>query len=216
MVTRMRRVFRRIGVGIAVATALSWLGCCTHNAYVAHRLSDLTDVAHVDVNACAFGFLVNVGPLILGSEELMSIPDGPAYQFRLGLGGLQKVRLGYKGSGCIWPLGRYEVERRYYGEVDSGWVHEGDQYWRHQPAWGSIGISGGFFFGVGAQVDVVEFADFVLGFFGYDITEDDLPEPQPVDPETAAREAAVREALERAAAAHRAEIEARSRRKTTE
>ncbi len=114
---------------------------------------------------------------MLGARSMMDIPDGPAYRYRLGLGGLQELRLGYRASGLIWPIEHFKVARRQYGDLDSGWLRKGHYYWRRLPAWGSVGGSIGIFLGVGVHVDVVELADFVSGFFGGDIAHDDLPLP---------------------------------------
>jgi hypothetical protein len=211
----MRTPCRPVWVGVAAAVLLCALGCNTMDNYTANRLSDLTDVAHVDLTVLALGIVANVGPMTLGGESVAGY-DGQAWQLRIGLGGPQVVGMLGEAAGLFWTFDRFEVNRRKYGPFDSGWLGDEDAYWARQPAWGSIGISAGLMFGVGAQFDFVELADFVLGFFGHDITHDDLRPKLPLDPEAAAREAAARAYLEGAAAAHRAEIEARSKRKENE
>ena len=47
-------------------------------------------------------------------------------------------------------------------------------YGRQTPGWGSVGMEVSFILGVGAHADVVELADFVAGWFGQDISGDDL------------------------------------------
>ena len=171
----MMNVARRLLTCIALVVLLCSLGCSTTSTYVTNRLSDLTDVIHVDLNAVTFGILVNVGPLMLGAEGMMNIPDGPAYQFRLGLGGPQTVRLEGDALGFIWPFERQEVVRREFNRIVYEPIPRNDTYyWSHAPGWGSVGVNLGFFFGAGLQADAVELADFVLGFFNVDIVHDDL------------------------------------------
>jgi len=174
----MKRSPRALMVAAAAVVMVACFGCRGTSDYVANRLSDLTDVACIDVDLNSYGLLVNAGPLMLGARSMMDIPDGPAYRYRLGLGGLQRLRLGYRASGLIWPIEHFTVFRRQYGDLDSGWLRRGGYYWRDLPAWGSFGGSIGIFLGVGVHVDVVELADFVMGFLGEDIVHDDLPLPR--------------------------------------
>jgi hypothetical protein len=174
----MTRSPHALVVAAGMVLVLVCSGCTS--GYAANRLSDLTDVACIDVDLNSYGLLVNAGPFILGARSMMDIPDGPlqpAYRYRLGLGGLQSLRLGYRAIGIILPIEQFQVDRRRYGDLDSGWLRDGGYYWEYLPAWGSFGGSIGIFLGVGAHVDVVELADFVSGFFGADIVHDDLPLP---------------------------------------
>jgi hypothetical protein len=187
----MKRTPRALRMAAAAILMVVCLGCGGMSNYTANRLSDLTDVACIDVDLNSYGLLANAGPLMLGARSMMDIPDGPAYRYRLGLGGLQRLRLGYRASGLIWPIEHLRVFRRQYGDLDSGWPRprqygdpdsgwfgKGGYYWDDLPAWGSFGGSIGIFLGVGVHVDVVELADFALGFFGADIVRDDLPLPR--------------------------------------
>ena len=171
---------RPLGIGTLVVVLLYALGCSNMSTYTANRLSDLTDVAHVDMTHSSVGLVVNVGPMLLGAEGLLPDSDHGSHQYRLGLGGPLVLVLDGASVGLVWPFQCEEVNARRYGGLAKGYDEMGDDcYWKHVPAWGSIGISGGFLVGVGAHVDLVELADFILGFFGYDIVDDDLSPTSP-------------------------------------
>ena len=46
-------------------------------------------------------------------------------------------------------------------------------YWQRAPGWGSVGVSVGWFHGIGVEVDVVEMLDFLASFAAFDLVDDD-------------------------------------------
>jgi hypothetical protein len=171
----MRSLSRGLEAGAAAVALLCAIGCSDISPYTANRLSDLTDVAHVDITFFSLGFVVNVGPMLIGAETLIPNSDQGSHQYRMGFGGQQEVTVGYAADGLVVPFCRERVISRKYGcLVTTLDQMEDDYYWKHVPTWGSAGISAGLLVGLGVHVDVVELADLVLGFRGYDIVRDDL------------------------------------------
>jgi hypothetical protein len=165
---------------MVLAGSLPFLAGCT---YVANRLNDLSDVAHVDLTV-SMGLLANVGPAVLGAEWT---PD----RLQLGLGGPQWIEFGTGPSdegqtayGYVVRCERLDVAARWYGLPMESLKTEPQGYGKSSPPWGSIGVEVGvpvplpgvmlFPLGVGVHADVVELADFVTGFGGVDILGDDL------------------------------------------
>lgn len=160
--------------------ALSALSGCSTPAgrYVSNRLDDLTDVAHVDATVLRIGLLCNVGPLILG-RVVCGDAYVPTVSLRAGLGGVQFVRTTGEAGGFIVPTSHYDVSRwslYAWGDrpaSEAGEARPGSSYYGKGPAWGSVGLEVALIVGLGARVDVVECADFLLGLFAVDLVGDD-------------------------------------------
>ena len=136
-------------------------GCATTKQYFKDRAMDLTDAAHIDLSAMSFGAGVNAGPAVVGLN-LVSAPCGPGFRTKIGLGGIEALRVNEGYAGLIWPLGDAETKTR----SEAG-------YGRHFPPWGSVGADIGFIYGISARADAVELVDFLLGLAGVDILKDD-------------------------------------------
>jgi hypothetical protein len=167
--------------------------------YTANRLSDLTDVAHVDISFMSTGALASAGPMMLGYESMIAPTGDPGRRCRFGPGGLQVLSVGYRADGLLWPFEHFTVRSRRYGPFFK--INRSDArepYWAQSPTWGSAGVHVGLLLGVGAEVDAVELFDFLLGFFGCDMVGDDYA-PDPMGPDR-------RRAAEAAAALRREEL----------
>jgi hypothetical protein len=156
------------------ALALVMAGCSwdreAANKYTFARFHDLNDVAHVDLTVNSCGVLANVGPVMVGYKGPISrMPHGKRAILvgRLGLLVIDGTAEQGEAYGLLVPLSRLRVLRSFA----SGGGGKG--YGARSPGWGSVGLDVGLFIGLGAHADVVELADFVSGFFGADICEDD-------------------------------------------
>ncbi len=154
--------------------------------YVANRLDDLTDVAHVQFSVLDLGFLINAGPFELGTERFgvpfPLLPD--AFSLRLGAGGPQIATLDGLGAGIGIPLSSYD--QSVYSIYNLS--ERPASYGTKGPAWGSVGFGCGLGVGVAFRGDVVEFVDFLLGFFTIDLCGDDVEaeeEEKPAEPAAA-------------------------------
>ena len=143
----MKRIFEMV---LVFACGALFSGCACVKPYFIDRAHDLTDVAHVEVNAMSLGAAVNVGPAILGWNEI-SGPDG-GQRYMLGLGGYRWIRADGQYSGVIYPLSKVGHDES-RSETGYSSVH---------PTWGSVGFDVGLVVGLGARVDIVELIDFIL------------------------------------------------------
>lgn len=141
-------------------------GACASGpgGYWTNRGRDLTDVLHVDVTGFGTGAVVNVGPAILGYHAVHGIFLSGTRKI-IGLGGVKDIHhRSSVASGVIVPLSR--------------WQQHGDgvgAYASHGPGWGSVGVDLGYALGGSIRVDFVEFADLLVGVFGLDLLDDDVP-----------------------------------------
>ncbi len=150
---------------VAPFLALALGGCSS--AYWLDRASDLTDAAHVELNAASAGVAANAGPAVLGFYGIGGACTGSRVQ--LGLGGVREVWSNGIESGVLVPFSHIEDEPFWK------WDHAPRQpyYGKEAPAWGSVGLDFGFVFGFGARVDFVELCDFFAGWVGFDLVDDD-------------------------------------------
>ena len=147
---------------------LSTAGCTSTR----DRLNDLTDVVHVHYSAASGGVLLNLGPAQFG---FFGIHGGFG---ALGLGGVRGYGLAGDASGFLIPFHVATYDEDGGGHYSSKW-----------PGWGSVGLELAAFVGIGVRLDIVEFADFVVGFAGLDFAGDDEEAPEtPADAETADEE----------------------------
>lgn len=175
---RWRRPSRRTTILLAGAVALFACGACsTPGTYTAKRLDDLTDVLHVDLFGAGVGALVRVGPVLAGWESIGDITDGhgPAGSGRtsIGLGGVRESRNSGTAFGLLYPFSDFESRRtttRYSApeEDPPGFVGH------YRPnGFGAVGAEVELLVGIGVYFDFVELADFLTGFVGWDIIDDD-------------------------------------------
>jgi len=141
---------------LAILLILCSLTSCT-TTYWQDRANDLTDVIHLRFQKVSFGAAVNVTHLAAGIW--MQNAEGKN-RAKLGLGGVQTT----ESNGGIMGVGFPLPERA----ARSGWG-----YGKIVPPYGSIGVDVGFFGGIGAKFDILEFFDFFLGFAEIDFIKDD-------------------------------------------
>jgi len=126
------------------------------------RLADLSDILHIDATAVAAGAVLNAGPAVVGTMGVTA-PDGDGMRVGIGLGGPRKeIRTSGMCGGAVWPISKLRERNRSLAG-----------YGRDAPGWGSIGGDIGIAWAVGLRFDVVEFVDFLVGFTGQDVVEDD-------------------------------------------
>ncbi|MEK7270447.1 MAG: hypothetical protein AAB215_05825 [Planctomycetota bacterium] len=169
----MNRTIRRLSAAGFLFSLLLTAGCASEG-YFGDRMQDLTDVAHVDVTGLSVGVAANVGPVGLGAFDMLrlsdSLPGGA--RVKIGLGGVYLARsFGTPGLyvGLLFPIIHNLGDTK--RDVSD---HAGDWYGRTYPAWGSVGADVGVGLGLGARVDPIELADFLLGFGLIDLANDDV------------------------------------------
>ncbi|MCM8542025.1 MAG: hypothetical protein NE328_17280 [Lentisphaeraceae bacterium] len=141
---------------------------CQSN-YWENRANDLTDFAHIDFEAVAFGVQGNASALSAGLFTLVGPGDG-GMKMKYGLGGRQDTNS--SGDTIILGITFYEDDAR------SRWG-----YGKDIPHFASVGVDLGIFFGLGVRVDVMEFFDLLLGFAEVDFMEDDKGVIEPLETE---------------------------------
>jgi hypothetical protein len=155
--------------GCAVPTSFS--------GYLEDRRQDLIDVLHVDLCGWQMGALAYVGPLQLGYVDNVTLDfsggfdlwgaGGAAHQSRpnvvqAGLGGIRKIHRSGEASGLLIPISRWHEQRSTFGPRP-----------KPCPSWFSIGLTAGYYPGLGVEFDVLELADFLIGFVCLDIGDDE-------------------------------------------
>lgn len=138
-------------------------GC--QSAYWQSRAKDLIDVAHLRLEGPIYGARADISAISVGLSDT-GHPYTQTQRFKLGLGGClhtdtEPMPLFLVGS----PLKEDHARSRW-------------GYRNEIPPFGALGFSVGIDFilglGVGAEVDFVELVDFLLGFAGVDIIDDDI------------------------------------------
>lgn len=158
--------------GVAVAVVAFFLMSVDNGTadeygnYCTDRADDLTDVMNVNASCFSCGLGVNIGPILIGGFRAGSI-FGAGGMTAMGFGGMHYIG-DCEYFGLLYPFKKEET----WGSGLPGWRSEVG-YGQHYPAWGSVGFDLGLLFGCGVRFDVVEAADFVLGWTGVDFLEDD-------------------------------------------
>ncbi|MFT5130350.1 MAG: hypothetical protein ACI8W8_003981 [Rhodothermales bacterium] len=159
------------------ALCLATMGCANSRGYLADRAADLTDVAHLNLSAFSRGHaMANVGPAVVGYQRLVGI-DSNGYCMKVGLGGIEELQTSINSGGdrptfgLIIPLTHQAFDTRSLVG-----------YGKRHPPWGSVGADLGLFMGIGMRADLVELADFTLGWIRLDLLRDDKNYPAPFSP----------------------------------
>jgi hypothetical protein len=147
--------------------------------YAWNRIHDMIDVAHVDLIWNSYGVVANVGPVMVGYEAAFSDafkdPDGhPAIMIgRVSSGIMDYACERGEAGGFLVPLSRLDTCRIGFVGGKKVVLLRPEGYGAKLPGWASVGLDVAVFGGVGAHVDVFELVDFVVGWFGVDISGDD-------------------------------------------
>ena len=160
-------------------------GCAVPDSflgYLKNRGHDLTDVLHVDFSAVNIGAVAYAGPFLLGADYITGMETrSGSTTFRVGLGGCYVESRKGLAAGVIWPSSRWNEDEGIIGRRP-----------KRAPSGFSAGFSVGLFGGIGAEADLLEAVDFVLGLACIDLTQDDehirgaeeKPGTEPPQPET--------------------------------
>jgi len=157
---------RNTCVLVAVVWCVGLAGCAVPRSvggYFENRRQDLIDVVHVDFGALNFGAVVYVAPLMLGMDYQTGLKSREqSSTLQIGLGGPRMLGRRGMASGLLWPASKWDEDKPFIGARP-----------KRGPSGFSVGASVGVFGGVGAEADVLELIDFVLGLGCVDMMEDD-------------------------------------------
>jgi len=131
-------------------------------SYLENRRQDLIDVAHVDFSTVDVGAVVYVGPLTAGCQYATGGSGGRSSTLQIGLGGTRMQGRRGIAAGLIVPLSSWNEDKQALGPRP-----------KRTPSGTSVGASVGLLAGVGAEADVLELVDFVLGVACIDVVSDD-------------------------------------------
>lgn len=139
--------------------------------YFENRRQDLIDVAHVDIGGISFGAVGYALPFMVGLNYQTGISTrNDSSMIQIGAGGPRV--LGRKGlaAGLLWPASKYNESSGIVGKRP-----------KRTPSGLSAGAQAGLLVGVGAEADVLEAIDFILGLACVDLAEDDENVKNPID-----------------------------------
>ena len=157
---------RSVFVLAATILCCTLLGCAIPTSvggYFENRRQDLIDVVHVDFGAVNIGAVVYAGPLLLGADYQTGVKSREqSSTLQIGLGGPRILGRRGMASGLLWPASKWDEGRPFIGARP-----------KRGPSGFSAGASVGAVGGVGAEADVIEVIDFVVGLVCLDVMEDD-------------------------------------------
>jgi hypothetical protein len=149
-----------------ILAALCADGCAVPGSvggYFANRRHDLIDVVHVDFGAVNVGAVAYAGPLMLGIDYQTGVQSREqSSTLQIGLGGPRILGRRGLASGLLWPASKWDEDKPFIGARP-----------KRGPSGFSAGASVGAIGGVGAEADVLELIDFVVGLVCLDAMEDD-------------------------------------------
>ncbi len=172
-------------------------GCATIRkvgTYTSNRVADLSDIVTVTVGANAYGVKAYIGPLEVGLHKdgigrydcliekhcshgnfaiFNGIPSGEI--------GLRKGPAGWTNFGETVVVNLWDISLGYTicGSKGVGIIKKsaemwGDDFKASPEQYTRIGVTGGFLFNARIEINPGELVDFLLGFLGIDIYEDDV------------------------------------------
>lgn len=141
-------------------------GCALPNSvggYFENRRQDLIDVVHVDFGAVNVGAVAYAGPLLVGVDYQTGVKSREqSATLQIGLGGPRILGRRGMAAGLLWPASKWDEDKPFIGARP-----------KRGPSGFSGGVSLGVIAGVGAEADVLEVIDFVVGLVCLDVMEDD-------------------------------------------
>ena len=157
---------RSVYVLAATILCCTLFGCAVPNSvggYFESRRQDLIDVAHVDFGAVNVGAVAYAGPFLLGVDYQTGVKSREqSATLQIGLGGPRILGRRGMAAGLLWPASKWNEDEGMTGKRP-----------KRSPSGFSGGASVGAIGGVGAEADVLEALDFVVGLVCLDVMEDD-------------------------------------------
>jgi hypothetical protein len=156
------------GVCLLAATILccTLVGCAVPTSvggYFENRWQDLIDVVHVDFGAINVGAVAYAGPFLVGMDYQTGLKSREqSATLQIGLGGPRILGRRGMAAGILWPASKWDEEKTLVGSRP-----------KRGPSGFSAGASVGALAGVGAEADVLEALDFIVGLVCLDVMEDD-------------------------------------------